>query len=160
MENGSERKAVSMMSKKRFFKIEEALLEITNDADIVANIMLSIMDIMKFDPSVQQLNGKMIEECGKKPISVMSKKRYFAIETHIQKTLELDAYSCAMATIMNIMNMDPNKKQYTPEQGLRNRVNAREQATILGLSVRNMQHIKAFKKLQSKSKSSDNNIVP
>ena len=91
-----ERKAVSMMSKKRFQEICDVLTHAIDDHEKVQEVIESIKDIMGFDPEVKQYTpeqGKKTMEYRRKLrdekgvsmyISCGTKKRYDAMKASKQ----------------------------------------------------------------------------
>lgn len=57
--SGGGPKATSMMSKKRYHQIEEALAELIQDEDVVQKALERIRGIMNFDPQQKKYNERV-----------------------------------------------------------------------------------------------------
>lgn len=66
----------------------------------------------------------------------LSKKRFVAISDQIHSILDdNDKVEAILKIICSETNFDPSSKQYTPEQGKRDRENRKKRANELGISL-------------------------
>lgn len=137
------RKASSMLSKKRYYQIEDMLL--THNPQHVEEILTAIKDIMNFDPL--QVQTRPPTSSGRKSSSMMSKKRYYEIVDNIRNhTADARTIDIITDQIMEIMDFDPKQKQYDSLTAIKRSAQLREKALNAGQTINDYKWLQTYNK--------------